>query len=92
MQNRIADLRCKEVINICNGDRLGFVDDVLLDTATGKLIAIIVPGPCKCLGLFGRDDDYIIPWECIVKMGEDIILAEVRTEYKKERRSKGNWL
>ena len=28
MQCRIRDLRCKEVINICDGCRLGFVGDV----------------------------------------------------------------
>ena len=36
----------------------------------------MVPGPCRFLGLFGRDSDYIIPWGCIRRIGEDIILVE----------------
>jgi len=83
MQCRINDLRCKEVINVCDGERLGFVDDVLVDLSTGHICAIIVPGDSRCFGLFGHEDDYIIPWDCIVKMGEDVILAEVKTDHRK---------
>ena len=31
---RICDLREKEVINICDGERLGFVEDVEFDLCT----------------------------------------------------------
>jgi YlmC/YmxH family sporulation protein len=86
MQCRIADLRCKEVINVCDGNRLGFVDDVLVELPAGQVCAIVVQGEGKCFGLLGHDEDYIIPWECIVKMGEDVILAEVKTDHRRGRR------
>lgn len=89
MQCRIADLRCKEVINVCDGFRLGFVDDVLLDVSCGKILALVVPGPCKYLGIFGRTEDYVIYWENVVKIGNDIVLAEVKGDHhriKRERR------
>lgn len=44
---RICDLREKEVINICDGERLGFVEDVEFDLCTRKITHIIIPGPCK---------------------------------------------
>ena len=44
---RICDLREKEVINICDGERLGFVEDVEFDLCTGKITHIIIPGSCK---------------------------------------------
>ena len=72
MQCRIADLRCKEVINVCNGHRMGYVDDVLLDVADGRIIALVVPGPCRILGIFGREDDYIIGWERIKRIGDEV--------------------
>lgn len=72
---RIADLQNMEVINICDGKRLGCVCDVEIDRDSGCVKAIIVPGPCRFLGLFGHCDDYIIPWNEIEKMGEDIILV-----------------
>ncbi len=85
---RIADLRCKEVINICDGARYGFVDDVEVDTCTGKLVTIIIRGRLKCFGLLGREEDVIIRWEEIEKIGEDIILVNYKSEitYVKERR------
>ena len=86
MQCRIGDLRCKEVINICTGMRLGFVCDVIVNTANGQLLAIVLPGPCRFLGLFGREEDIVVPWECIRRIGDDIILIEVSGEYKREKR------
>ena len=89
---RIADLRCKEVINVCNGHRMGFVDDVYLDVTDGHIVALVVPGPCRILGLFGREDDYIIGWERIRRIGDDIILVEVAGEYRREKKPKKFWL
>lgn len=77
MSDRYSDFRCKEVINVSDGCRLGYVCDMELDTQCGKILAIVVPGPCRFLGLFGREDDYVIPWPCIRRIGEDIILVDV---------------
>ena len=91
MQCKIADLRCKEVINICTGFRLGFVNDVIVNVVSGHLVAILVPGPCRFFGVFGREDDYLIPWECIRKIGDDIILIDVDESYKREKRRRFMW-
>lgn len=71
---RIVDLRCKEVICIGDGSRLGFVSDVEIDTCTGRLVAIVVPGRGK-LGFLGKRNDCVIPWEAICRIGDDIILT-----------------
>ena len=91
MNVRIADLRCKEVINICNGFRMGFVEDVVFNQVTGQIIALVVPGPYRFFGLFGREDDYIIPWECIRRIGDDIILVEIAGECRREKRCRKFW-
>ncbi|MBQ3403883.1 MAG: YlmC/YmxH family sporulation protein [Oscillospiraceae bacterium] len=92
MHCRIADLRCKEVINIKDGLRLGFVCDVILNTATGCILAIVVPGMCRFFGLLGRDEDYVIPWECIRRIGDDIILIEINGSYRREKRPRRVWV
>ncbi len=74
---RASDFRQKEVINIADGKRLGFVYDVEIDMNKGVIESIIVPGPGKFLGLFGRDTDYVIPWNSIKKVGDDIILVDM---------------
>lgn len=74
---RIEDLKQKEVINIQDGSRLGFVSDVDINIKTGCIINIIVDGPCKVFGLFGKDTEYVIGWCDIKKIGDDIILVDV---------------
>ncbi len=88
---RIEELRCKEVINVCTGQRLGFVYDVEADVSTGQILALVIPGPCRFFGLFGREDDYCIPWDKISRIGEDIILIDVPGELRREKRRKRPW-
>ena len=76
MQCRIRDLRCKEVINICDGSRLGCVADVEVRFPEGQVCAVIVYGPCRFFGLFGRGEEFYIPWDCIQRIGDDIILID----------------
>ena len=86
---RIVELRMKEVINLCDGARLGYIGDVVIDVACGRVCAIVVPGPCLFFGLFGRGEDYVIPWECIDKIGDDIVLVrwdQPRPRHEKEKR------
>ena len=88
MSCKFTDLQCKEVICIANGQRLGFVSDILVELPEGKVCALVVPGPCRILGLFGRRDDYVIPWNCIRRIGPDIILVDVKPNDCRVPRSK----
>lgn len=80
MTVKMSELRCKEVICVADGQRLGFVCDIQIDVPEGCVRSIIVPGPCRFLGLFGRRNDYVIPWQCIRRIGPDIILVETKPE------------
>ena len=82
---RIVELRHKEVINSSNGCRIGFVDDVEVDTITSQVRAIIVFGRPRCLGLLGRNDDLIIPWSDIQLIGEDTILVSTDIKYHQKK-------
>lgn len=72
---RIAELRMKEVINLCDGARLGYVGDLEVDILCGRVVALVVPGRCWFFGLFGRGEEFVIPWDAIDKIGDDIILV-----------------
>ena len=78
-------MRCKEVINICDGCRLGYVADVELKLPEGQVCAIIVYGPFRFFGLFGRGEEDYIPWECIQRVGDDIILVDKPFERRDPR-------
>lgn len=75
MSCRISDLRDKQVICMCDGTVLGLVCDVEVDTCTGCLNAIVIYGRSRCFGIFGREDDIIIPWCEIKVIGCDTVLV-----------------
>lgn len=76
---KTSDLKQKQVINVIDGKVLGGITDIEIDVVSGKLTAIVVPGSGKFLGLFGRSEDVVIPWEKISKIGFDVILVETAT-------------
>ena len=80
MSIKFTQLQCKEVICIADGRRLGFVTDVQVELPEGNVCAIVVPGPCRFFGLGGRQDDFLIPWNCIKKIGPAIVLVDVKPE------------
>ncbi len=78
MNDKGMDFRRKEVINITDAKRLGFVQDVCADLETGRITSIIVPGTNnKILNFFSSENDIIIEWEKIRAIGEDLILVEI---------------
>lgn len=85
MQCRLVELRYKEVINICDGCRIGYVGDVEVLLPEGTICALIVPGPYRFFGLFGRGEEFYIPWECIKQIGDDIILIDKPAERRPPR-------
>ncbi len=74
---RLSDLRFRDVVTVGDGRRLGFISDWEIDAANGRVLAIVVPGSPRALGILGREPDYVIPWEKVKKIGEDVILVEV---------------
>lgn len=79
-----GEFRQMEVINICNGHRLGYVCDFEIDCSCGRILAIVVPAPSKFFGLMKEEEDIIIPWEKICKIGKDVILVEIHRHYFKK--------
>lgn len=72
---KISEFQIKDVVSVSNGKRLGNIYDLEINVTTGKIEAIIIQGNAKVMGLFGRDNDIVIPWKQIVKIGTDVILV-----------------
>ena len=83
---RIVEMKNKEVISVSDGCRIGCVNDVEVDMACAKLVAIVVYGRPKCFGIFGREEDFVIKWENIKVIGEDTILVNCCPKYQKRRK------
>lgn len=74
---RISDLQTKDIVNMHTGKRLGHAGDVDINVETGQVEAIIIGGAGKVMTLFNRDQEYVIPWSNIVKIGSDVILVNL---------------
>jgi YlmC/YmxH family sporulation protein len=77
-----CELRCKEVINIVDGKRLGRIVDIVFDLKSGRILGLVAPG---LRGFFHRSEDVFIPWCNVCKIGDDVILTElvpVREHYR----------
>ncbi len=72
---RISEFQMKDVVNISDGRRLGNVADIEINLDNGKIETIIIGFSGKLLGFFGKEEEIIIPWNQIVKVGEDVILV-----------------
>ncbi len=79
---RAGELRQKEVINISNAGRLGFVSDVEVSLEGGVIEAVIVPGKGRLFN-FGKGHDLVISWDKIKRIGEDVILVDLPQDEEK---------
>ena len=81
----LTALRSKEVIEMKTGLRLGYVDDIELDTDTGQVISLMIFGRPRAFGLMGREGDIIIKCPDIALIGEDTILVKQEEEQVSSR-------
>ncbi len=77
---KLSEIREKEIININNGERMGYVDDFEFNLQEGRIDALIIMGVGKVLGLFGKNSEIVIEWKDIVKIGTDTILVDYNNE------------
>lgn len=75
---RISEFQMKDVVNIADGKKLGNISDIDINLKTGKIEAVIIVGTGKVLGLFGKDEEVLISWKNILKIGEDVILVRYK--------------
>jgi YlmC/YmxH family sporulation protein len=80
---RLSDLRDRDVININDGKRLGVIGDLDLDMENGIIKALILPGSGGFMGVIGRKNDLVIPWEQVKKIGVDAILVDCPIEFER---------
>lgn len=71
-----TELACMEVINLCDGGKLGYPTAVELCADDGHITALLVPRECGLWGL-GKSEQYRIPWCRIECLGEDTVLVKL---------------
>lgn len=77
MEYSFLDLRCKEVVNVVDGKRLGHIVDIIFDANTAQITGLILPASKGFWNVFKTGQDMLIPFSQICKIGEDTILVEL---------------
>lgn len=70
------ELKNKEIVNLCDGTKMGHVVDVVFDSENGKVLGLVAPGEKR---IFKKTEDVFIPLEKVRRIGDDVIL--VRFEF-----------
>ncbi len=73
---KLSELSTKDIIDEEDGSKLGKIADLDIDVATGKVLNISIYRSFKFLNLFSNKDIMLIPWNKIVKIGNDVIIVE----------------
>lgn len=54
--------------------RLGFIVDLNIQLENAQIVSVVVEMPSTCFSL--KKNEITIPWECIKKIGDDLIIAD----------------
>lgn len=89
MESSFLELRPKQVINTVDGKCLGHITDIIFDVGTACVKGFIVPQQeGGFLGLFRSSKDLFIPYDCVCKIGIDVILVDISIENKSSSNKK----
>lgn len=81
---KLSELSSKDVIRDEDGTKLGRIQDITIDTATGRIISIHINSGFRLSGIFSSSDGVLVPWNKIVKIGSDVIIVETVHNIKME--------
>ena len=77
---RVSDIMEKEIINVKNGKRMGFITDIDMDINDGKIMSFRTTGDGG-VGIFSRGyERESISWSDIIKIGCDTIIVNIGSE------------
>ncbi|MCM3569144.1 YlmC/YmxH family sporulation protein [Neobacillus mesonae] len=75
---KISEFQIKDVVNVSDGRRLGNIGDIEINLNTGKIEAVVISGNGRMLGFFGKEEEIVIPWKNIIKIGQDVVLVRYK--------------
>ena len=86
MEASFLELKAKQVINTVDGKCLGHITDIVFDVVCAKALGFVVPQPNQGFwGLFRSGRDIFIPFDCVCKIGVDVILVELYIDEQSKR-------
>ena len=81
---RISDIMEKEIINVKNGKKLGFITDIDLDVENGKVSSFSITGSSGNFFSRGAEIDTVF-WRDILRIGCDTIIVSIGSNFDKNQ-------
>lgn len=75
---RLSDLQSKNLVNMSDGKNIGNIVDVKINEQTGNIDSLIIEGKGNVFSFFNKDLDVEVSWADIKKIGEDVILVNLK--------------
>lgn len=73
---RLSDLQTKTIVNVKDGKNIGSIIDVNINS-DGNIESLVIESQKKIFS-FSKDNEMIIRWKEINKIGDDVILVDVK--------------
>lgn len=76
---RLSELVGKQIINLYDGGILGTVgeSDLVVDLESGQIQSLILPGRSNLVSFWGDQQQMIIPWDAVKKIGTEVIIVDL---------------
>ena len=75
------DLRQKKVIDADTAEVIGYIRDMDIDFATGRINSVTVPR-CGFARVIGIEKNITVPWERVVAIGSEYVLVKTKDNTK----------
>jgi len=76
----LSELQRKEVVMMHTGEKLGFIDDLVINEDDGIITSIVIIDRQMKGSFFNKPEESFIEWGQIVTIGTDIILINQATK------------
>ncbi len=73
----LSDIQNKSLVDMKSGKNIGNIVDIRIDSEKGTISSIIVEEK-NHFSFLSRDDELEIKWSDIAKIGEDVILVDIK--------------
>ena len=88
METSFQELKSKQVVNTVDGKCLGHISDIVFDVVTACALGFVVPQSAGFWSIFKGNKDIFIPFNCVCKIGVDVILVELYVDANSKGGSK----
>lgn len=82
---RLSDLTGKEVINLSDGARLGFIEEceLIFDGRSGRINALLLPKRGVLSAIIGGERTHTVPWPTIRRIGDEVIIVDLDNAFER---------